>query len=150
TSSLQGRIQRLAFVHSFKTPTKGACHMSSGEDVLGLAVRHGGVTVEAVHRILLPKLSVKSAEKAIAEARPLFRAIPFDGKKAVYVLNRRGRRMMDLPLKKGSEGERVIIFLVVALNFFAANRECKRFSSVEFARKFPELVVKGIDGGRYF
>jgi hypothetical protein len=121
--------------------------MSSGE-VLRLAAVHGGVTVEAVHKMLCPELSVKTAERAIAEVRDHLRAIPFDGRRTLYVLNRRGRKAMGLPPRKGSEGERAIIFVVVTLGLFMTGGR-KRFTVEQFEARLPDLVVKGIDSGRY-
>src|SRR5262249_44424643 len=77
-------------------PRDWGCPLKSG-DVLWFASLHGGLTVEAVHKELYPCLSVKSAEKAIAEVRDHLRAIPFRGKKTLYTLNRKGRRLCGLP-----------------------------------------------------
>jgi hypothetical protein len=122
--------------------------MNSGK-VLELAALHGGVTVKFLNA-LYPKKSVKTAEAMIADVRDHFRIIPFDGKRSLYVPNHKGRKATGLPKKKGSESAQAIIFIVVALNLFAANPEMTRFTAEQFERKCPALVVKGINSGRYF
>jgi hypothetical protein len=118
-------------------------------DVLWLASLHGGVTVDAVWKELYANKSVKSAEKAIAEVRDHFRDIPYHGRRLLYTLNHRGRKLVGLPPKKKVEGERQVIATVTLLKFFAGTKRA-RYTAYSFSRDFPPLVLPGIRPDYYY